>query len=145
VGTLSGSVPEMNSIVRPMHSVDLRDELFNPVPEIPMIHAPLDGAVLLPEVEILFSSDSDYGDIKYMKCFVDLSMPLGLQVLPFNNMLRHRHTQIDKAFHILDIAIVAMHYAPLPGPELRAATPVCAALRDGGPSVRIDVGGPRGV
>jgi hypothetical protein len=32
--------------------------------------------VFLPEVEILFSSDSDYGDIKYMKCFVDLSMPV---------------------------------------------------------------------
>ncbi|KAJ5510177.1 Heterokaryon incompatibility [Penicillium expansum] len=35
-----------------------------------------DGAVFLPEVEILFSSDSDYGDIKYMKCFVDLSLPV---------------------------------------------------------------------
>jgi len=33
-----------------------------------------DGAVFLPEVEILFSSDSDYSDIKYMTCFVDLSM-----------------------------------------------------------------------
>ncbi|KAL2704385.1 hypothetical protein AAEP93_005456 [Penicillium crustosum] len=35
-----------------------------------------DGAVFLPEVEILFSSHSDYGDIKYMTCLVDLSMPV---------------------------------------------------------------------
>ncbi|KAJ5801559.1 uncharacterized protein N7518_003627 [Penicillium psychrosexuale] len=35
-----------------------------------------DGAVFLPQVEILFSSDSDYGDIKYMTCFVDLSLPV---------------------------------------------------------------------
>ncbi|KAJ5080928.1 Heterokaryon incompatibility [Penicillium angulare] len=35
-----------------------------------------DGAVLVPKVEILFSSHSEYGDINYMTCFVDLSIPV---------------------------------------------------------------------
>ncbi|KUM62191.1 hypothetical protein ACN42_g4922 [Penicillium freii] len=56
-----------------------------------------DGAVFLPEVEILFSSDSDYGDIKYMKCFVDLSM-----LVP-EHIVEREHFQPQGSMHHGDL------------------------------------------
>ncbi|KAL2851101.1 hypothetical protein BJY01DRAFT_245203 [Aspergillus pseudoustus] len=48
-----------------------------------------DGTVFVPEVEILFSSDSKPTDILYMKCLFDLSLPL-----PANLVERHGLRQV---------------------------------------------------
>jgi hypothetical protein len=55
-----------------------------------------DGTVFVPEVEILFSSNSNPTDILYMKCLFDLSLPL-----PANLVERHslRQAPADSRYY----------------------------------------------